>query len=177
MKTKKMVLTALLIAVNVVLGYFSISLGNMVITLSGLPILLAGFLFGPVAGFEVGLIGSFLSQLLRYGLMPTTILWIIPGAVRGFMVGYYALKRGFKLNFRQMTFITIISAFVVTLLNTLGMYIDSKVYGYYTFAYVFGMLLFRILSAILTSAAYLVIIPTLMKYLNIFKTEGGSLPD
>ena len=57
----------------VVLSYVSINLGNMVITVSAIPIIMGGMLFGPIAGLEIGLIGSFLNQMLKYGITPTTI--------------------------------------------------------------------------------------------------------
>src|SRR5574344_1123237 len=77
-KTKKLVLYALFTAIHVVLCYASINLGNMKITISGLPIIIGAMLFGPMAGLEIGLLGSLLNQLLTYGLTLTTVLWIIP---------------------------------------------------------------------------------------------------
>ena len=169
MKTKKLVLNALFIAMHVVLCYVSINLGNMVITVSGLPIVIGAMLFGPSAGLEIGLIGSFLNQMLKYGLTPTTILWILPAGVKGLMIGAYAKHKNFKLNVKQMTFITILSAFVVTTMNTAIMYIDSKIYGYYSFAYVFGMIVWRYLSGIVTSIVYVAVIPMLMKHIAVFR--------
>lgn len=168
MKTKKLVLNALFIAIYVVLSYVSLNLGNMVITLSGLPIIVGALLFGPVSGMEIGLLGSLLDQLLKYGLTATTILWIIPAGVRGLMVGGYARHHGYRLGSKQLALIIIVSAFVVTALNTVAMYVDSKLYGYYSWAYVFGALAFRYLSAVLTSVVYLLIIPSLLKHIRGF---------
>lgn len=166
MKTKKLVLYALFIAIHVVLCYASINLGNMKITISGLPIIIGAMLFGPMAGLEIGLLGSLLNQLLTYGLTLTTVLWIIPAGVRGFMIGAYAKHKKFNLSFGDMIVIIVVSALVVTTINTAVMYIDSKIYGYYSYAYVFGALIPRYISAILTSAVYMIVVPTLMKYLK-----------
>lgn len=174
MKTKKMVLNALFIAMYVILSYVSINLGNMAITFSGLPIIVGAMLLGPAAGLEIGLLGSLLDQLLRYGLTATTVIWILPAGVRGLMVGAYSRHKNYRLNTRQMAFIILISAFVVTALNTVAMYIDSKFYGYYTWVYVFGALLLRYVSAVLTSIVYLLVIPALLKHLKAFLGHGGE---
>lgn len=171
MKTKKLVLNALFVAMHVVLCYVSINLGNMVITVSGLPIVIGAMLFGPVAGLEIGLIGSFLNQMLKYGITLTTVLWILPAGVKGLMVGAYAKHKNYKMTVGQMTFITIASALVVTTMNTAVMYIDSKIYGYYSFAYVFGAIVWRYLAGIVTSIIYVAIIPTLMKHISVFREQ------
>ncbi len=163
MNTTKLVVNALFIALHVALCYVSINLGNMVITAAGLPIILGGLLFGPLAGLEIGLIGSFLNQMLKYGLTATTVLWILPAGVKGLMVGAYAKHHAYRLRRGQTFFIIAASSLVVTVLNTAVMYIDSKLYGYYSYAYVFGMLIPRVISAVLTSAVHLVVTELLMK--------------
>ena len=174
MNVKKLIWNAFFIAMYVVLSYVSINLGNMVITVSAIPIIMGGMLFGPVAGLEIGLIGSFLKQILTYGMTPTTILWILPAAVRGFMVGAYAKQKGYHMRPKQVLSIILLSGFVVTTLNTVVMYIDSKLYGYYTFAYVFGALIARYISAILTSMVYFFFFFLLMKYMSLFEKNTSS---
>ena len=145
--TRETVLKALFIALHVVLCYLTIRLWNMNITLSGLPIIIGAALFGPVAGLEIGLIGSFLAQILQYGFTATTLLWIIPAGVRGLTVGWYAM-----------------SSLLVTIINTVVMYLDSVIYGYFSYAYVFGALAFRLLSALITSVIYVTLtIPFLQR--------------
>lgn len=51
------------------------------------PLLLEQLYLGPLDGFLIGFFGSFLNQLLTFGLTPTTILWVIPAAVRGLLIG------------------------------------------------------------------------------------------
>ena len=68
-----------MIALHIVLESLSIRIGNdYKITFSGLPIIIIAILYGPFAGFVVGLIGSVLSQILTFGITATTIYWIWP---------------------------------------------------------------------------------------------------
>ncbi len=167
-RTKKLAMYAVFIALYVALGFVAINLQVMKLSFAGLPVVIAGLMFGPMAGLEIGLIGSFLEQILRYGVTATTVLWIIPVAVRGFIVGWYAMKKNFNLTVKQIGFITIVSAIALTLMNTVGIYIDSKIYGYYTFAGVFGVFFVRIATGIATAIVYTAITPFLVKQLRRF---------
>lgn len=94
----------------------------------------------------VGLVGAFLGQLMTYGVTATTVLWIIPPAVRGLLIGLYAKRCGYELSRKQLVGVLIVTSLVVTLLNTGAIYLDSVIYGYYTYAYVFGKVGIRIVS-------------------------------
>ena len=161
--TRRLALDAMLAAMFVCLSLVSIQLPNMKITLDSFPVLVAACLFGPLDGAAVGLTGSFLSQLLTYGLTPTTVLWILPAGVRGLLVGLYAKRRAFTLSRQHMIFIVILSALAVTALNTAVMAADSLLYGYYSRAYVFGALLFRIISGVVTALVFSFILPPLLE--------------
>ena len=67
-KTKQLTLDAMLAAMCAVLGYLSLDFGNLKITFESLPILLGAMLFGPADGFLIGTVGTFIYQLLRYGV-------------------------------------------------------------------------------------------------------------
>ena len=167
MKPKRLVTNAMLIAMYVVLSLVAtINLGNMKFTLDSLPIIIGAALFGPVDGMLIGLLGSFTNQMLTYGFSATTLLWIIPAAVRGLLIGLYAKHHGFNMSFKQAQFITISSALIVTALNTAAMYIDSKIYGYYSFAYVFGGILPRIIAGIIIAFIFAAILPNILKPLK-----------
>ena len=65
-KTKVMAVTAMLIAIGVVLGFFSIQLTEFIrIGFSGIPNELASMLFGPVVGGIMGGIGDILKFLIK----------------------------------------------------------------------------------------------------------------
>ena len=165
-KTRRLAIDAMLAAMYVALSLVSINLPNMKITLDSLPVLVGAALLGPLDGLAVGLVGSFINQMLTYGLTVTTSLWIIPAGVRGLLVGLYAAKKGFSMSGRETAFITVISALVVTALNTAVMYIDSVIFDYYSYVYVFGAMLPRIVAGVLTAAVFSLLLPTLLAALK-----------
>ena len=164
-KTKRLALDAMLAAMFVVLSLFSINLPGMKITLDSLPVLVGAALLGPVDGLAVGLIGSFLNQMITYGFTATTLLWIIPAGLRGLLVGLYAKRRGFEMSLRQTVFITIATALLVTALNTFFMYVDSWVYSY-SYAAALATLALRILSGIITAVLFSLLLPTILTALR-----------
>ena len=125
-------------AVYVTLAYLSVSLGFAKITLESLPVIIAGLMLGPVDGLIVGGVGTFIYQLTSYGITLTTVLWMLPYMVCGVICGFYAKKYHYYNNVRQLRTIIIQAELILFLLNTLAIYADSKIYGYYTAAYVWG---------------------------------------
>ena len=92
---------------------------------------------------------------------------MLPYVVCGIIVGAYAKKRGFELDLKRTVFIVVLAELVVTTLNTGVMYIDSKIYGYYSAAYIFGSLVLRYIicvgKAVVTGAVMPPLISTLKK--------------
>ncbi len=164
-KTKRLALDAMLAAMFVVLSLFSINLPGMKITLDSLPILVGAALLGPLDGLAVGLVGSFLNQMLTYGFTATTLLWILPAGLRGLLVGLYARRHGFEMSLKQTVFITIATALLVTALNTLFMYVDSWVYSY-SYAAALATLALRVLAGIITAVLFSLILPTILTALR-----------
>ncbi|MBR4150275.1 MAG: folate family ECF transporter S component [Firmicutes bacterium] len=154
---------AMLAAMCVVLGYVAIDLGTVKITFESLPILIAGLMFGPAWGAGVGLVGTLLSQLLKYGVSVTTPLWILPYVVCGLVAGIYAKKRGFELTQKQMIFIVVFCELLVTAFNTLALYVDSKVYGYYYAGIILGVLALRLVICVVKAVAFAYVLPMLIK--------------
>ncbi len=152
--TKQLALDAMLAAMCAVLGYLSLDLGNLKITFESVPILIAALLFGPADGAAVGLVGTLIYQLLRYGVSVTTPLWIAPYVLCGLLVGLYAKRRGFALDRKQTAFIVISNELLITALNTVALYVDSRIYGYYSAAFIFGSLALRIVICVAKALAY-----------------------
>lgn len=142
--TRKFVLCAMLSAMCAVLGYISIDLTAVKITFESLPILLAGLMFGPACGATVGAVGTLIYQLLRYGFTATTLLWMLPYVIMGFAGGLFAKKRSYSLSPKQTIIATVVLELLVTVLNTGVIYVDSKLYGYYSLALITGSLLIRL---------------------------------
>lgn len=163
MKTKRLVMNAMLAAMCAVLGYLSVDLGNLKVTFESLPILVSAFLFGPVYGTCVGAVGTLVYQLLRYGVSVTTLLWMLPYVAAGFFVGVYAKRKDFSLNPRQILVVTFLAELLITLLNTGVLYIDSKIFGYYSPVYIFGSLGMRLVICVAKGIAFGLIIPGIVK--------------
>ena len=164
MKTKRLTILSLLSAINVVLCIITpIKIVNFKFTFEAFPILLAALLYGPVDGLIVGTLGSTIYQVLfsGYSITLTTPLWILPHALSGLIVGLYAKAHDFNLSSKQTIFICCLSAILVTSLNTLALLVDSKIYGYYSKALVFGSIPLKIVAGIILAVIYSSIIPKL----------------
>ena len=160
-------LAALYLALNLV-GFRAWSFH---VTFASLPVIVGALLFGPVEGILIAVIGEFFNQMLSYGVTPTTALWLIPPAVRGLVVGGAALamKKGARrLDERPVLCygICMIAALCTTAVNTLVMYLDSVIMGYYSFAYVFGSAVIRVGSGILTAVVVATVAVPLVRVLR-----------
>lgn len=160
-KTRHLTIDAMLAALCAVLGYVSLDLGNLKLTFESLPILLGALLFGPVDGLAIGGVGTLLYQFLRYGISATTLLWVLPYALCGLIVGWRALRRGFRLTQRQILALVVAGELLITTLNTGVLYIDSRIYGYYTPAFLFGSLALRLLLCVVKACAFGAVLPGL----------------
>lgn len=164
---KKLVMIAMLTAVYVLLCLVgTIRLWWMNVSVATLPLILAAMLYGPAGGTFVGLLGSFLEQLLNYGLMATTPLWLVPNTVRGLLLGIYFKKKGDRLSRVQLIAALSVAALVVTALNTVVMYLDSIIQGYYSYAYVFGGAVTRVIAGIVTALVMSFVAPPVVKLLD-----------
>ncbi len=171
--TTQLCVNAVLIALFYVLDMFSIRIGNsMEITFDGLPVIIAGIFFGPVSGITVGMLGALLGQLAAYGLGPTTILWILPAGIRGLVTGGLAAlfrKKNIRIeanHYPLLVSVIVASSLIVTAVMTAVMYADAKIYGYYTKEVVFGLLVWRIISSVITAVIYSVVVPLILKPLD-----------
>ena len=164
--TKRLALNAVLIALYVLLGFLKIPIGNLLrVNLASFAVVVCAIAFSPVDGLVVGFLGEFLSQILGpYGLTPTTVLWALPEAVRGLMLGllmlFFAKK---QLNASALLkskaiygylIICIVAGVVSSLLNTFALYVDSKMFGYYNYYMVFGVLTVRLILAVVMSGVF-----------------------
>ncbi len=162
MTTRELAFIAMFSAMVAVLGYIALDFGNLKITFESLPVIVGAFMFGPIPGMIIGGIGTFIYQILKYGLSATTLLWILPYVICGLIVGLIAKMRNFKLNNKQIMIIIIANELLIFLLNTAVIYIDSKIYYYYSFAYVFGSFFIRLAICIGKSIVFGLIVPVLL---------------
>ncbi len=155
---------AVLAAACAVLGYIALDLGNIKVTFESLPILLSAFMFGPVEGALTGGIGTFIYQMLRYGVSFTTGLWILPYVLCGLVAGL--IVKNNRTDKTRMFIAVIIAEFMVLFINTFVIYIDSKIYGYYSPAYVFGSFAIRTVICAVKSVLFGCVLPVLTKGLS-----------
>ncbi len=157
----------LLAALCAVLGSVAaIDIGIAKLTFENVPVVIAGLLFGPVDGMLVGFVGIFLSQILRYGIDASTMLWVAPYVLSGLTVGLGALICRFRPKFWQLVVILIIDAVVVTGTNTVGLYI------YYYFILqtpketMFAAIPARLAVSVVKGILYAALMPLLIKGLE-----------
>ena len=160
---RRMAINAVMIAIYIILSvHFIIPLGGLKITIEALPVILCAVLFGPADAAIVGGLAEFINQLLTFGITPTTALWVLPAVVRGLFVGLcllpvrkQAVGQNLLLGKRLVAFyiICLVSAVIVSCLNTFTLYVDSKMFGYYSYGLVFGSFALRIVTGLVASTA------------------------
>lgn len=171
----RLTIDALLSAICFVLGgYLKIDAGIFKITFEAFPVLLAAMMYGPADGALVGLIGTFLYQMLAYPLSATTALWILPYVIMGGVVGFYAKRCGYRNTPRQIRFSVIASELIVFVLNTFVIYADASIYGYTEdpLVYVLGNLWIRAIILVAKSIALAAFTPKLLVKLSRFTGNG-----
>ena len=172
--TKRLCIIAILTALYFVLTiWLTIRIGNLRISLASLPILILAIMYGPLeSAFAAGL-GEFLNQLLTYGLTITTPIWILPPIIRALIVafGCNLIKKKYSTEdpwSKPVLFygLLIIAAIITTFANTGVTWLDSIIFHYYTFAYVFGDFVIRLVTGVLTAVVMATILPYIIKPLR-----------
>lgn len=157
---KRIAVDALLSAMFFVLSSFAVEIAGVKITFVSLATVICAMMYGPADAMIVGLAGAFMEQMLKYGLTPTTVLWILPAGIRALIIGLgkLSLKGSMSLEVILKSkkiyvyfLVCTVAGIITSLANTLVYYIDSKIFGYYSYALIFGVLGTRLFSGILTS--------------------------
>ena len=148
---------AVSVALHIILELFlTIRIGNdLKITLAALPFLIIAFLCGPLEGLLSGLVGTFLSQLLTFGITVTTPLWIIPYAVQALSAGliFRAFRR--KISIKTMGVSIFVSGFIAVVLTWIASYLDGVViFKYMTVEVLAGLIPLRLLVWVVISVLY-----------------------
>ena len=154
---------AMLAAMCAVLGCFSVDMGNLKISIESFPILLGALCFGPSDGLLIALAGTFISQLIMYGLSVTTIVWMAPYLIAALFIGCFAEKNNLDPGKKQLFLIVLFSELLIVVLNTGALFIDSKVFGYYSAVYVLGSVPVRCAIAAIRIVLYFAALPPVIK--------------
>lgn len=159
-QTKKLATNAMMAALYFALSMLAIPMGGLKLTFEHLPVIITAMLFGPVDALIVGALGELANQMMTYGFTTTTILWMTPAMFRGLSVGlcaklfgkYMGLDAVIEKKLPLAFLVTcVISGLICSLLNTFTLYVDSKLYGYYSYAMVFGVLWIRLAAGAVSS--------------------------
>ncbi|MBO7363879.1 MAG: ECF transporter S component [Lachnospiraceae bacterium] len=183
---KRLVIDSMLAALCAVLGFYTLQIGNTFkFTFENLPVIIGALLFGPIDGMLIGGVGSFITQALGpYGLEATTILWVIPYVVSGLMLGFIAEKKQFRFKPWELTILLFVNAALITVMNTVGLIIDSKIKEYH-YAVVWTSFMLKIGIGAIKAVAYTFLVPVLLKAIRRLpdvqatpgrKTDGQDLP-
>lgn len=131
--------------------------GNLHITFDRLPVVVSALAFGPMEAVLVAMFGELLNQIISpYGITATTLLWVIPPMIQAGILGVAAARMqasGKRLESRPVAcyVISVLAAVITTAANTAVIWLDSVIYGYYTFALVFGSAVVRFITGIVTA--------------------------
>lgn len=172
---------AILIAIFVLLDMtLVIKTGNWELTFASLPVVVGSLMFGPLSGVLVAVIGEFMSQMLSFGLTPTTAIWILPPIGWALVVGTVAArlkKTGRPLENRPVFCyaVCVLGGVATSGMNTLALWMDSLVYHYYAFAFVFGSALLRLPKDIMVALIVATVAIPLVRVLQKNSVAGGSI--
>ena len=154
--TRTLTVLALLIAMSIVFSrVLSISTGFVRFNLGSLPVLLAGIVFGPGAGFAVGALADMIGGILAgYAINPLITLGAASiGLVGGWL--WQALPHTLRLG--QRLLLSVVAAHVVgsIIINSLALHIF---YGY-----AWSVLVARVPNALILTAVNTVLLRLLME--------------
>ena len=126
-------LCAVMVALHIVLELFcAIRIGNDIkITFAALPFVIIGFLCGPIEGLVTGIVGSFLSQILTFGITITTPFWILPYALQGLAAGLFFKAFKYKTKLVPIGVSVFASGFIAVIFNWIASYMDGVVFFKY----------------------------------------------
>lgn len=136
------------IALHIILERLAqlMSTNDIKLPLGALPFLVAAFLCGPLEGFICGLVGTFLSQILSYGITVTTPVWILPYAMEALTAGLMFKAFHRRLDPKSVGIIVFVSGFIRIVLNFAASYLDGVVvFKYMTSEALIAVIPFRLL--------------------------------
>lgn len=137
--------------------YAAVQVGNVRISFGSLPVVAAALLFGPLDAVIAAMVGEFFKQLLTYGVTYTTVLYLIPPALRGLVVGLGSIAAlrlgGGRLEDRRTACyaVCVAAAVCTTVGNTLVNWLDSVLMGYYFPGLILGDLAWRLIVGVVNA--------------------------
>ncbi len=152
---KVLVITALFIAMSIVLGKFlSFTVGPIRLSFENLTILMSGIMFGPVIGLVTGIIADLIGCVL-YGYTINPIITLGAASI-GFISGVIS-----HFTFKSKPFAKILFSVVIS--HIIGSLIIKSIGLYFMYHSPMEVMLMRIPTYIIISAAECYIIYMLIK--------------
>ncbi len=155
-------------AFAIILNLLSVRTDTSLYSIYALPLLLTGILFGPLIGTYAGFATGFVVQIVTYGLMPTTFLWLMAPISWGLISGLLSKFFHYKIRRSIIVLEVAISSFSALFLNSVGMILDGLYYQYPT-EFVFTGLVLRIFMAIIVGIFYIFLLSILLPRLSYFR--------
>ena len=126
------------------------------ITFYGIPLMISGIVFGLKVGFFTSFVTAFITQIIisEYGITLTTPLWMLSTMCWGIMPAFvtYIFKNNKK--FYIIAFAVIFGALCASLMNSIALIVDGKVYNY-PVNLTFINILIRLLLSVITTFIYI----------------------
>lgn len=167
--TLQLTTDAMLAAMTAVLGYVSIDIVNFKLSFEIFPVLVSSLLFGPLDGALVGLIGTLIYQVLRYGFEASTMLWVIPYLIIGLIVGFYARKYKYNNSVKQIRLIVGIAVLTEFILNTVALYFYAGMIGKVGTEFVLSSIIQRFVVTVVKGVGFGLVMTPLLKALHRYK--------
>ena len=154
--TRTLTVLALLIAMSIVFSWvLSISTGFFRFNLGSLPVLLAGIVFGPGAGFAVGALADMIGGILAgYAINP---LITLGAASIGLVGGWLWQTLPHTLRLGQRLLLSVVAAHVV------GSIIINSLVLHIFYGYAWSVLAARVPNALILTAVNTVLLRLLME--------------
>ncbi len=126
------------------------------LSIASFAIIIAALLYGAADACTVAFMGELIYQLLRFGFMPETVLYIIPPVVRALILGAFATYLFKKGKYMEKTPLVmylsaVIAAIATSAVTTGSLYITAKMYGRFEIVTFTAGILSRFTSGIFTA--------------------------
>lgn len=141
---------------------------NFQIPISCFPLILASVLLGPVWGTGVGIVGSFLSQMLSpYGISWSSIIWMIPTIMYSLIIAllFLAFKKSYKSYILAIEFA--IGSLSLSLLNIAANY-SYNFFADFSNIFLKFFIPLKLIFGIAFAIIFAIIAPPIVKKLKTF---------
>lgn len=168
----------MLAACAVILEKLSVNLSlgssnyNIKLTLYGLPLLLAGMVYGIKTGFLTGLVTGFITQIIlsQYGIGPTTPIWMLAPMIWGTLSALFIKLFKNKFSWYSIIITILATAVIVSLFNSLALYLDALIL-HYPHNLTIVLIFIRLGLSIVSSVIYIPLVYILIKRIHFTALE------